>query len=55
MIDNKLYIIGGHNDKKVFNDVWIFDPMKLSWSQGKDMYTTRQGHTGVEYVFFLFL
>uniref|UniRef100_K3WLS5 IPT/TIG domain-containing protein n=1 Tax=Globisporangium ultimum (strain ATCC 200006 / CBS 805.95 / DAOM BR144) TaxID=431595 RepID=K3WLS5_GLOUD len=37
VVDNKVYVFGGfHNSSTRFNDLWVFNPITVEWSQPMD-------------------
>ncbi|KAF1331632.1 Dynein heavy chain, partial [Globisporangium splendens] len=37
VVDNKVYVFGGsHNSSTRFNDLWVFNPITMEWSQPMD-------------------
>ncbi|ETW07727.1 hypothetical protein H310_02174 [Aphanomyces invadans] len=48
LVDNKIYLFGGfHNATTRFQDVWIFNPITMEWSQPVPQSTPRSSTTQV--------
>lgn len=44
VVDNKIYMFGGfHNSTTRFNDLWVFNPITMNWSQATDKGATAAG------------